>query len=170
MKRQSKLTLRFLKEIITIQKFYRKFSTLKKLKINFQSELINKSNKDHILIDFISPQNFINTKFNDTIREIFKYFKLEFNNNLLDIKNFLQNLDDFQYKKLDEAFNKSIRLDLNPIYRFISAPLNEYYWGEWNLSYQKHGYGLKIISDDIFYLGSFIKDELEGFGILIYIT
>ena len=46
--------------------------------------------------------------------------------------------------------------------------INEYYWGEWNLKFQKHGYGLKIISNEIIYFGSFINDELEGFGILIY--
>jgi hypothetical protein len=34
--------------------------------------------------------------------------------------------------------------------------------------YQKHGFGLKICSKEKLYIGTFIKDEFEGFGVLIY--
>lgn len=151
-----------------IQKLFRKFQARKKLKFLYKSELFILSKKSHILINEILPEKFINIKFSETIREIFHFFNLNFKKKSLDIENLLNKFDNFSGDLISKKLKNSLKLNLNPIMRFVSSSFYEYYWGEWNMSYKKHGFGLKITSGKTFYLGSFIEDELEGFGILIF--
>lgn len=181
----------FSKEILMIQKKFRIFLSKKKLEDLFLTEFKLLSKVNHIILNEISPKKFIRIKVSEKIKEIFGYLKIDIkkdlNQRLFCIENFLNQFEIFKKikteinKKIGDHYsynkknfykknlkNSKLKITLNPIIRFISAELNETYWGEWNLKFQKHGYGLKFVSKETIYIGSFINDEIEGFGVLIY--
>ena len=121
--------------------------SIKKLKKLFLMEFIITSKINHVLINEILPEKFIKLKINDTIKEIFFYLDQNLSKKLFDIERFLCKLEYFPKIKITEKIGK-LRLKINPIFRFFSSEFNEYYWGEWNLSYQKHGFGIKLISNE----------------------
>lgn len=156
-------------EVILIQKLFRKFISKKKLKALFLSKFQIHSKKNNVLMHEILPEKLFRIRFNDKIKEILNYLNINLilkGNKIFDIEEFFSTL--FSEKSIKNLHLRNLRLKLNPIIRFISNEHNETYWGEWNMSFQKHGYGLKIVGKDIFYLGSFKNDEINGLGILIY--
>jgi hypothetical protein len=173
---------KFINELIIIQKSFRKFISKKKLKELFFEKLKDISKNYDIIMQEMSPIKFFRIKIDDKIKEILSYLDIRLidSKRKISFEEFILKFQNFPKEKIMEKINNSnidsnsnsnsIRLKINPIIRSLSdsTDINESYWGEWNLFYQKHGFGLKIVSKDKFYLGTFIKDEIEGFGILVY--
>ena len=95
----------------------------------------------------------------------------------------IDSMDDYNFYNFDESFEnvncdkkkvlrnlQNSRIKLDPV--MISDPSNnknlEFYWGEWDLSGNMEGFGIKISSNGNFYFGTFKNNKMHGIGIYVF--
>lgn len=168
--RSQKVKATLNKSANTIQVNFRKLKSLKVLGDNYLEKLKNLAAKENFEISEIPKKDFI-AKIDYEIKEILTN-KIGITS--LEKTNIHYITHNFKNIPSDKILNdlKIFRIQLDPV--FISnlnnvgkTPSNELYWGEWNLSYKKHGFGFLISTKSDFYLGTFKDNVMDGVGLLI---
>ena len=151
-------------KIISLQKFFRNLKSLKILKKKFLEKLVFKLNSNETKISQIFRSNFL-YYINNDIKNILTD-KIGITS--LETINLFYIMDNFKNIPSDKIFNdlKIYKVHLEPI-QLISKNFSEFYWGEWNLNYKKHGFGILVTSKEDFYLGTFKDNNIDGVGLLI---
>ena len=152
------------KNLILIQKFFRKIMSRKIFSKNFSENLFAIKNSENkyskiSIYDFI---NIINFDIKSLLSEKIGITSLE-KINLSSILNNFQNIPSKQILNV----SKVALIQLDPIYNKTQNNNSEYYWGQWNFNYKKHGIGILITNNEDLYLGTFKDNTIEGIGLLI---
>lgn len=149
-----------------IQISFRKLKSLKLLSNNYFEKLTNLAATENFKITELSKNNFI-AKIDKEIKDILTN---KIGITTLEKTNIHYITHNFKNIPNDKIFNdlKIFRIQLDPIMiTNNNTNQNEFYWGEWNLSYKKHGFGFLITSKNDFYLGTFKDNVIDGVGLLI---
>jgi hypothetical protein len=107
----------------------------------------------------------------------FIYKKIEFDlDHICEKINFMElsrNYFTLKYSELEELIEKiqPVQDDIKVIFRdFFDIDQYSCYLGEWRLNpdFIRHGRGIWIWSDGSFYMGQFVNDQIQGYGIFHY--
>lgn len=148
-----------------IQMNFRKLKSLKILANRFLEKLTNKATPENTKIYATSKKNFIHnieTDIKNLLSDKIGITSLEKTNIHFIIHNF-KNIP--REKILNDL--KIFKIQLDPVIITNKNQDSEIYWGEWNLNYKKHGFGLLITTKQDFYLGTFKENVIDGVGLLI---
>ena len=161
----------YIDAITLVQKHFRLYLFRKNQKQIFQSDLIRSLQTPTTKFSSISKINFkniIRNKIKETLNGIISFENLgeytldNYHDLLLDVKN-------IDRKEVFSQF-QNFRFKLEPLMiTNLANPSDiEFYWGEWNYSGKKEGFGIKIFSNGNFYFGSFKDNKMHGLGLYTY--
>ncbi len=155
-----------------IQVNFRKLKSLKILSKHYLEKLMNLAQKENFKIYETSKKCFI-AKIDLEIKDILTN-KIGITS--LEKTNIHYITHNFKNIPSDKILNdlKVFRIQLDPVVisncsnsTNLESHLNEFYWGEWNLKFKKHGFGFLISTKSDFYLGTFKDNVMDGVGLLI---
>ena len=158
----------YLNAITLVQKHFRLYLFHKSQK---QKNLIKQLQTPNLQFSSISKQNFkniIHNKIRETLKGVISFDNLDgytidnYHDLLLDIKNINKNEVFSQFQ------NFRIKLEPLMITNLANPSDLEFYWGEWNYSGKKDGFGIKIFSNGNFYFGTFKNNKMHGLGLYAY--
>jgi hypothetical protein len=77
--------------------------------------------------------------------------------------------DNFGINNIISSFNTD-RVKLDPIsIKNLYDPVDvRFYYGEWDSSFNMHGFGIMIFSNGNFYLGTFRNNKMDGLGHFVF--
>lgn len=163
-----------LESLKKIQRATRKFLIKKNLRKMCTIELKNLIAKDSNF-KYIEPEKFFSKINLLELNYLSKLFQLN-NSEKIHFDNFqsffLSNYNSAYLPNFSKTFSNPQKSFLvkNPVKISFEnlGKKPEYYWGNWNLSLEKHGFGIYLNSEGHLYIGNFKENKLNGFGIFIF--